>query len=80
MTTQRAACGAGSLTPLERGGPLGIVGTMDQVVENIQKAACLQMMHDWELKFKQESPVMITVDPEQITPLIQVPHMALSSE
>lgn len=42
------------------------MGTIDHLVENVQKAACLQMMHDWELKFKQESPVMITVDPEQI--------------
>ena len=39
--TQRAAYWAGGLNPLERGDPLAITGTIDQLVENVQKAACL---------------------------------------
>ncbi|XP_071657677.1 uncharacterized protein [Patagioenas fasciata] len=69
--TQRAAYWAGGLNPLERGDPLSFVGTVDQLVENVQKAACLQMMYDWELKFKQESSMMIPVNPERMTPLIR---------
>lgn len=66
--TQRAAYWAGGLNPFERGDPLTITGTVDQLVENVQKAACLQMMYDRELK--QESPIVIPVDPERMTPLI----------
>ncbi|KAM6103464.1 uncharacterized protein LJ206_014311 [Theristicus caerulescens] len=69
--TQRAAYWAGGLNPLERGDPLAITGSTDQLVENVQKVACLQMMYDRELKLKQESPMMMPVDPERMTPLIR---------
>ncbi|XP_068277942.1 uncharacterized protein [Nyctibius grandis] len=69
--TQRAAYWAGGLNPLERGDPLALTGSVDQLVENVQKAACLQMMYDQELKLRQESPMMIPVDPERMTPLIR---------
>lgn len=48
--TQRATYWAGGLNPLEKGDPLAIVGIVNQLVENAQKAACLQKMYDQELK------------------------------
>ncbi|XP_075595306.1 LOW QUALITY PROTEIN: uncharacterized protein LOC142599320 [Balearica regulorum gibbericeps] len=69
--TQRAAYWAGGLNPLERGDPLAIMGTVDQLVESVQKAACLQMMYDRKLEPRQESPMMMPVDPERMTPLIR---------
>ncbi|XP_068280404.1 uncharacterized protein, partial [Nyctibius grandis] len=69
--TQRAAYWAGGLNPLERGDPLALTGLVDQLVENVHKAACLQMMYDRELKLRQESPMMIPVDPERMTPLVR---------
>uniref|UniRef100_A0A663EGK8 Uncharacterized protein n=1 Tax=Aquila chrysaetos chrysaetos TaxID=223781 RepID=A0A663EGK8_AQUCH len=69
--TQRAAYWAGGLNPLERGDPLAITGTVDQLVESVQKAACLQMMYNRELKPHQGSPMMMPVDPERMTPLIR---------
>ncbi|XP_069631326.1 LOW QUALITY PROTEIN: uncharacterized protein [Haliaeetus albicilla] len=68
--TQRAAYWAGGLNPLERGDPLAITGTVDQLVESVQKAACLQMMYDRELKPHQGSPMMMPVNPKRMTPLI----------
>ncbi|GAB0209887.1 hypothetical protein GRJ2_003454400 [Grus japonensis] len=62
--TQRAAYWAGGLNPLERGDPLAITGTVDQLVESVQKAACLQVMYDRKLEPRQESPMMMPVDPE----------------
>ncbi|XP_052631079.1 LOW QUALITY PROTEIN: uncharacterized protein LOC128136025, partial [Harpia harpyja] len=69
--TQRAAYWAGGLNPLERGDPLAITGTVDELVERVQKAACLQMMYDRKLEPTQESPMMMSVDPERMTPLIR---------
>uniref|UniRef100_A0A8C0IHA1 Uncharacterized protein n=1 Tax=Bubo bubo TaxID=30461 RepID=A0A8C0IHA1_BUBBB len=69
--TQRAAYWAGGLNPLERGDPLATTGTVDQLVESVQKAACLQMMYDRELKHNQGSPMMMPVDPKRMTPLIR---------
>ncbi|XP_072216495.1 uncharacterized protein [Excalfactoria chinensis] len=69
--TQRAAYWAGGLNPLERGDPLAITGTADQLVESVQKAACLQMMYDRRLQPHHESPMMMPVDPERMTPLIR---------
>ncbi|XP_072216209.1 uncharacterized protein [Excalfactoria chinensis] len=69
--TQRAAYWAGGLNPLERGDPLAINGTVDQLVESVQKAACLQMMYDRKLQPRHESPMMMPVDPERMTPLIR---------
>ncbi|XP_072216512.1 uncharacterized protein [Excalfactoria chinensis] len=69
--TQRAAYWAGGLNPLERGDPLAITGTANQLVESVQKAACLQMMYDRKLQPHHESPMMMPVDPERMTPLIR---------
>ncbi|XP_042675339.1 uncharacterized protein LOC122160632 [Centrocercus urophasianus] len=69
--TQRAAYWAGGLNPLERGDPLAITGTTDQLVESVQKAACLQMMYDRKLLPHHKSPMMMPVDPERMTPLIR---------
>ena len=69
--TQRAAYWAGSLNPLERGDPLAITGTVEQLVENAQKATCLQMMYDRKLQPHHESPMMMPVDPERMTSLIR---------
>ncbi|XP_052529540.1 uncharacterized protein LOC128076184 [Tympanuchus pallidicinctus] len=69
--TQRAAYWAGGLNPLERGDPLAITGTTDQLVESVQKAACLQLMYDRKLQPHHESPMMMPVDPERMTPLIR---------
>ncbi|XP_075000612.1 uncharacterized protein LOC142079764 [Calonectris borealis] len=69
--TQRAAYWAGGLNPLERGDPLAITGTVDQLVESVHKAACLQMMYDRKLEPRQESLMMMPVDPERMTPLIR---------
>ena len=44
--TQWAGYWVGSSNPLERGDPLAIMGTVDQLVESVQKVACLQMMYD----------------------------------
>ncbi|XP_040434380.1 uncharacterized protein LOC121080427, partial [Falco naumanni] len=63
--TQRTAYWAGGLNLLERGDPLAIVGTVDQLVKSVQ------MMYDLELKPRHESPMMMPVDPEQMTPLIR---------
>ncbi|XP_075014577.1 uncharacterized protein LOC142086018 [Calonectris borealis] len=69
--TQRAAYWAGGLNPLERGDPLAITGIVDQLVESVHKAACLQMMYDRKLEPRQESPMMMPVDPERMTPLMR---------
>ncbi|XP_052546075.1 uncharacterized protein LOC128084228 [Tympanuchus pallidicinctus] len=69
--TQRAAYWAGGLNPLERGDPLAITGTVDQLVESVRKAACLQMMYDRKLQPHHESPMMMPVDPERMTALIR---------
>ena len=69
--TQRAAYWAGGLNPLEKGYPLAITGTVDQLVESVQKAACLQMMYDRKLQPHHESPMMMPVDPERMTALIR---------
>jgi len=69
--TQRAAHWAGGLNPLERGDPLAITGTTDQLLESVQKAACLQMMYDRELKPNLSSPMLLPADPKRMTPLIR---------
>ncbi|XP_066194256.1 uncharacterized protein [Sylvia atricapilla] len=69
--TQRAAYWAGGLNPLERGDPLAIVSTSDQLLENIHKAACLQMIHERKLFSGYESPMQQPVKPEIMTPLIR---------
>ncbi|XP_074775790.1 uncharacterized protein LOC141966683 [Athene noctua] len=69
--TQRAAYWAGGLTPLDRGDPLAITGTADQLLESVHKAACLQMIHERKLVPGCESPMMLPVDPEIMTPLIR---------
>lgn len=56
---------------MERGNPLAIVGSVDHLIENIQKAACLQMMYEREPKPHFSSPMMLPVDPETRTPMIR---------
>uniref|UniRef100_A0A8C3Y7W9 Uncharacterized protein n=1 Tax=Catharus ustulatus TaxID=91951 RepID=A0A8C3Y7W9_CATUS len=68
--TQRAAYWAGGLNPLERGDPIALTGTSDQLLENIQKAACLQMIHERKLIIGSESPMQLPVKAEIMTPLI----------
>ncbi|XP_031464638.1 uncharacterized protein LOC116238867 [Phasianus colchicus] len=55
----------------KRGDPLAIIGTVDQLEESVQKAACLQMMYDRKLQPNHESPMMMPVDPERMTALIR---------
>lgn len=69
--TQCAAYWAGGFNPLERGDPLAIIGTADQLLESVHKAACLQMIQERILTPRYESPVMLLVDPEIMTPLIR---------
>uniref|UniRef100_A0A8C5TRN6 Uncharacterized protein n=1 Tax=Malurus cyaneus samueli TaxID=2593467 RepID=A0A8C5TRN6_9PASS len=69
--TQRAAFWAGSLNPLERGDPLAIECTTDEIVESVQKTACIQMMCERKLTPLQESPMMLRVDADRMTPLIR---------
>lgn len=61
-STQRAAYWAGGLNPLKTRDPFTITRRVDQLIKNVQKVVCLQMMYNRELK--QESPVMILVYPE----------------
>ncbi|XP_074387985.1 uncharacterized protein LOC141726817 [Zonotrichia albicollis] len=68
--TQRAAYWAGGINPLERGDPLAIATTPDQILESVQKAACLQMIHEKKLIPGFESPMQLPVKPEIMTPLI----------
>ncbi|KGL93484.1 hypothetical protein N301_02881, partial [Charadrius vociferus] len=70
-STQRAACWAGGLNPLERGDPLAIISTADQLLESVHKAACLQMIQERILTPGCEPPMMPLVNPEIMTPLIR---------
>ncbi|XP_074390274.1 uncharacterized protein LOC141727886 [Zonotrichia albicollis] len=69
--TQRAAYWAGGINPLERGDPLAIATIPDQILESVQKAACLQMIHEKKLIPGFESPMQLPVKPEIMTPLIR---------
>uniref|UniRef100_A0A8B9NM80 Uncharacterized protein n=1 Tax=Accipiter nisus TaxID=211598 RepID=A0A8B9NM80_9AVES len=69
--TQRAAYWARGLNPLDRGDPLAITGTVEQLLESVHKAACLQMIHERKLIPRCESPMMLPVNPEIMTPLIR---------
>ncbi|KAF4802517.1 hypothetical protein TURU_024672 [Turdus rufiventris] len=69
--TQRAAYWAGRLSFLERGDPIALTGTSDQLLEDIQKAACLQMIHERKLIIGSESPMQLPVKSEIMTPLIR---------
>lgn len=69
--TQRAAFWAGGINPLERGEPLAIVSTPDQLLESVHQAACLQMIHEEKLIPGFESPMQLPVKPEILTPLIR---------
>lgn len=67
----RAAYWAGGLNPIDRGDPLAITGTVDQLLESVHKAACLQMIHERKLVPGRESPMTLLVNPEIMTPLIR---------
>ncbi|XP_064032321.1 uncharacterized protein LOC135192875 [Pogoniulus pusillus] len=69
--TQRAAFWAGGFDSKERGEPLVLRGGTNQIMENVQKAACLQMVYDRELKHHFESPLSLLVDPKPMTPLVR---------
>uniref|UniRef100_A0A8C3QR24 Uncharacterized protein n=1 Tax=Cyanoderma ruficeps TaxID=181631 RepID=A0A8C3QR24_9PASS len=73
--TQRAAHWAGGLSPLERGDPLAIVGTSDQLLENTHKAACLQMIHERKLISGNESPILL----ESIKPTVILLQKTIAS-
>ncbi|XP_074390250.1 uncharacterized protein LOC141727866 [Zonotrichia albicollis] len=69
--TQHAAYWARGINPLERGDPLAIATTSDQILESVQKAVCLQMIHERKLFPGFESPMQLPVKPEIMTPLIR---------
>ncbi|XP_064032420.1 uncharacterized protein LOC135192963 [Pogoniulus pusillus] len=69
--TQRAVFWAGGFDSKERGEPLVLRGGMNQIMENVQKAACLQMVYDRELKHHFESPLSLLVDSKRMTPLVR---------
>ncbi|XP_053917268.1 LOW QUALITY PROTEIN: uncharacterized protein LOC128851622 [Cuculus canorus] len=69
--TQRAAYWAGGLNPLNREDPFAITGTADQLLESMHKAACIQKIHERKLIPRCESPMMLPVNPEIMTPLIR---------
>ncbi|XP_072776641.1 uncharacterized protein [Taeniopygia guttata] len=68
--TQRVAFWAGGTSPLERGDPVAIISTPDQLLESVSKATCLQMIHRKKLIPGFESPMKLPVKPEIMTPLI----------
>ncbi|XP_068031492.1 uncharacterized protein [Anomalospiza imberbis] len=69
--TQCEAFWAGGTSPLERGDPIAIISTPDQLFESVHKAACLQMIHEKKLIPGFESPMQLPVKPEIMTPLIR---------
>ncbi|XP_067999041.1 uncharacterized protein [Melanerpes formicivorus] len=69
--TQRAAYWAGGFTPKERGEPVVLRGGMNQVMESVQRAACLQMIYERELKHHFESPLSLLVDANRMSPLLR---------
>uniref|UniRef100_A0A663MVR0 Uncharacterized protein n=1 Tax=Athene cunicularia TaxID=194338 RepID=A0A663MVR0_ATHCN len=72
LLTQRAAYWAGSLDPLARGDPVYIeTPTINHLTESLQKAACLQLMHDRRLVPQQPAPMLLIANPDQMTPLIR---------
>lgn len=68
--TEHTALQAGGINPLERGDPLAIVSTPNQLLESDHKATCLQMIHKKRLTPGFESPMQLPVKPELMTPLI----------
>ncbi|XP_063280806.1 uncharacterized protein LOC134565238 [Prinia subflava] len=69
--TQRAAFWAGGINALERGDPVAIPSTSDNILESVQKAARLQMIHERKLIPGYDSPMQLPVKPEIMTPLIR---------
>ncbi|KFO97888.1 hypothetical protein N300_02295, partial [Calypte anna] len=70
--TQRVASWAGGLDPIERGDPIAIpTPGLNQLTESIQKAACLQLMHDRRLEPHQPSPMLIFTNSDRMTSLIR---------
>lgn len=69
--TQKAVYLARRLNALERVDPVTIPEDLDKLIENIQKADCLQLMHERSLVSNQKSPVTILVDSEWTSTLIQ---------
>lgn len=69
--SQRAAFWTENLNLWERGDPVTIESTTDELVESIQKAACIQVMYECKVTLSQESPTMLRVDADQMTLLIR---------
>ncbi|KAK4810691.1 hypothetical protein QYF61_007491 [Mycteria americana] len=70
--TQRVAYWAGGLDPMERGDLVTIpTPGLDQITESVQKAACLQLMHDRHLIPHQPSPMLLKANPSRMKPLIK---------
>ncbi|XP_039238707.1 uncharacterized protein LOC120323540 [Pipra filicauda] len=70
--TQRAAYWAGGLDPIERGDPHTIkTPTIGHIVESVQKAACLQLIHTRLLDSQRHSPMELEADPQRFPALIR---------
>ncbi|KAM9591483.1 uncharacterized protein ACIBXB_006280 [Morphnus guianensis] len=70
--TQRVAYWVGGLDPMERGDPFSIkMPTVGHILETVQKAVRLQLMHDQFLVPQQPSPMQYVADPERLHPLIR---------
>ncbi|KFV74280.1 hypothetical protein N307_00394, partial [Dryobates pubescens] len=69
--TTGAAYWAGGFDAKERGEPIVLRGGMNQIMENVQKAACQQMIYERELKYHFESPLSLLVDSNRMTALIR---------
>uniref|UniRef100_A0A803V7B4 Uncharacterized protein n=1 Tax=Ficedula albicollis TaxID=59894 RepID=A0A803V7B4_FICAL len=62
---QHAVFWARGLNPLERGDLVTLVDTPDQLLENIQKAACLQIIHEIKFTAGHKSPMQLPVNVKQ---------------
>ena len=63
--TQRVAYWAGGLDHLERGDPIAIpTPGVSQFTKSVQKAVCLQLMHDRHLVHRQPSPMLLFANPD----------------
>ncbi|RLV71550.1 hypothetical protein DV515_00017336, partial [Chloebia gouldiae] len=70
MSLIQRAYWAGGLCPLERGDPLALVGTPNQLLENIHKAACLQKIHERKLIAGYQSPMQLLGLPGSLKPTV----------
>ncbi|KFQ94510.1 hypothetical protein Y956_13699, partial [Nipponia nippon] len=72
LLTQRAACWAGDLHPLERGDLVCIeTPNTNHLTESLQNVACLQLLHDRRLVSQQLPLMLLNAHPDRMTPLIR---------